>query len=314
MAIIPSIQNVNDGSGVYHWEQAFHPPSTVVNTFDESVDIAPTKTLTDVDVGDLVSQSVFRKQPQYQHKWGSVRKNHSIKMTDYVAIRHKSEKYVVHLPNLRAAWKFPSIDDTGQNFTITGDPVWMTTTWEENYTDDTLPGFIGQSYAPADLTEFQEQQAVQVEEVKAAVVADAYQTWDALTSRAELSQTLELITGLFKAARHPMQAYRNLVAKSNRDPKHISDLWLQYRYGIMPLIYDLLDYTKLLATVGFMFQTHRAQKFGALNIGPRITDEQMTFWEEDHSYRISATGKARYTSASMRALDQISFNPALTGW
>jgi murein DD-endopeptidase MepM/ murein hydrolase activator NlpD len=153
-----------------------------------------------------------------------------------------------------------------------------------------------------------------INRVQGRAVAGAYQTWDALTSAAELPKALKLFKELYKSARQPLKTIRRKMLATAKSPKHLSDTWLKYRYGIMPTVYEAQDILKFIAETGFIFKTDRAYRSESFKSDAQTYNDQCLYTEYEDTVRVAAVGKTRYETSLTKAFDQVSFNPFLTGW
>jgi hypothetical protein len=255
------------------------------------------------------------------HSFAEIVKSKQIKMTNRELWNSKMTTYLVKLPYQYARLVIPSNNVQGFQVPSFKQGEWQVRQFQVQGTMETIDQI---KYAPWDANTTWPAEAIAqmdddinsaVEETKRIVIADSYQTWDALTSAAELSKALKLFTRLLKGAVNPVRSFARLVSES-REPKKVAGRWLEYRYGIMPTILEIQDLMKLITEVGFAYKTSRSTRTGSLTLPTDAPDDAngVNITERQHDWRVSATGKARYGTSSLRALDQISVNPFLTGW
>lgn len=163
-------------------------------------------------------------------------------------------------------------------------------------------------------------------DVKSSCISDAFSGFDLLTNLAEAPESLELIISALKLAVNPLRGIRELrekYAKARRRGKthreahdEISSQWMQYRYGIMPIILSIKDAMELYDQLADEFSTSRAyQKIPYVESSkPLITGVNYFHQESTGSIRVSAVGKSRYSDPNLRLSDLITFNPFLTAW
>lgn len=154
------------------------------------------------------------------------------------------------------------------------------------------------------------------------VVSQMNSTYDLLTEIAEFSSTAELILGYLKKIRHPLKAYnaaKQKLQKSKLPEKELHDaltsLWMQYRYGIMPIVHSVNDAVKAMENSYANYRTVRKRKL----IGGSPADfsqEHMCLVDElSGQITVRATGKGRIDlSQGFRLAEQIKFNPITTAW
>lgn len=162
--------------------------------------------------------------------------------------------------------------------------------------------------------------ANKINQVKAAVVSDNLATFDLLTELAEGREALSFIASALSSIRNPLATFKRLREELSTGAgahKKITDLWMQYRYAIMPVVYSVQDAMDLYEKSKDIYKTSRAGGNHSISSDARPTkqNEDNFLYDQVHeSYRISATGKARYSLASLRFTDQISVNPFVTAW
>lgn len=165
------------------------------------------------------------------------------------------------------------------------------------------------------------------QEVMSDVVVALNSTYDALTDASELKETLKLIKALLDSAHHPLSAFRDLRSRilgngglNGRSVKaaykEISNLWMEYRYGIMPIVYSVQDALKLLDKQKAIYRTERGKRVIELSeFSPSVPSETCFYENLNGTITIRGTGKAMGSvEAALRAFDQISINPFKTAW
>jgi hypothetical protein len=265
------------------------------------------------DPGQLESSSNYMSEVPNGLPWSTIKKNGIIKMTNYDIGHDFVSKKLVRFPY--AVTHFASHPVSSQTwwYVYLQSPEFRTSTWKQQSPGDFN---FDPAFAPdvsPDSIDISDDVNNMVESVKRRVVADAYQTYDALTSAAEFPKALKLFSSLMKSARKPLQTIRSLL-HSARSPKESSQLWLKYRYGIMPTVYEIQDVMKLIKESGYMFKTSRSSQSKVFSTEPVTTDQQCWFRETEDTVRVGAVGKARFDSSSAKMFDQVSFNPSLTAW
>lgn len=166
------------------------------------------------------------------------------------------------------------------------------------------------------------------QEVMSDVIVALNSTYDALTDASEWKETLKLIKSLLDSVRHPLSAFRDLRSRIlNRQGnfngrsvkaiyKEVSDLWMEYRYGIMPIVYSVHDALELLDKQKAIYRTERGKRIIELSkFNPSVPREACFFENLNGTITIRGTGKAMGSvEGALRAFDQISINPFKTAW
>lgn len=274
------------------------------------------------DAGILTSSTgPVRSVSKNNQSWSAVKKANIIKMTDYSVYSSFLNKKLVTVPkriDRYAHGHLHYLSDIPYGLTV--DQVQYRSfpmSWDETITNEeidsmSLPHYGGTSSVDYDTLE----EAVNT--VKSRVIGDSYQQWDALTSAAEFSKSLKTVTRLIKAVSRPLQTINTIIRanklETSRQVKEVSSVWLEYRYGIRPIIFELQDMLKLIALSGFAFKTSRSTKMLDFNNEIIPPDVHCTYDEFIDTIRVGAVGKARYGSAATRVFNQTSFNVAKTAW
>nr|QIS88030.1 MAG: maturation protein [Christensen virus] len=140
--------------------------------------------------------------------------------------------------------------------------------------------------------------------------------WDMLTSLAEAKETVKFIADKLIAAAKLLLKLRHPSAFLGK-PKDIvekaSSNWLEYRYAIMPLVYEVEDIASALENLGRLYN----------KVSSKSTSEHEESiddgWQKDFDEVLvsySVTIKRRYDpSTILSATDQmVGFNPLVTAW
>lgn len=256
-----------------------------------------------------------------------------IKMTPLSKSTYESQDFLIRLP--RVSWEYGS--RSARNPTGSGktDPKRKTyfsghkllrSTYNEVYSFDTLverfsnvPRYFKDDY--------EEDLRLAKNSVMSNVVNDSYSNFDALTNLAEGKESLQLVLAALKAAVHPLRGVKDLIerykkararGKSHREANDdISGQWMQYRYGIMPLVLSIQDALELMSQKDDEFKTSRSKDvidLGGINRNILSSEPTYFFDRLVGSTTIRGTGKAQFDSSSLRLVDQITFNPFLTAW
>lgn len=165
-----------------------------------------------------------------------------------------------------------------------------------------------------------------LKDVSSQAVDRLHSTWDALTELAEAPEAIFMMINILKKARSPLKAVKELRTRYERARRKgkthleviddLSSQWLQLRYGIMPLVYSVMDIIELLEQEGNEFKTARA--FDSVSVPSSVpsvnSNGPYIYSVMSGSIDVRAVGKMRYGQESSRLRDQISINPFLTAW
>lgn len=159
----------------------------------------------------------------------------------------------------------------------------------------------------------------EVNNLMSRVVSDNLMTYDLFTDLAEARSSLKTLLSLLKAVRSPLQSYKKARAvlqskKATHD--ELTSLWMQYRYAIMPIIYGAQDAMDNFNNVSHVYKTSRGSVSIDLSKDSSMGNpkESFLFQKREGDISIRATGKARFSTATLRAIDQTSFNVLNTAW
>lgn len=144
------------------------------------------------------------------------------------------------------------------------------------------------------------------------VVSDARSQFDLLTEVAEIPSTLKGLLSIYKRLRNPISTFikrRNKILREN-DPASVkdllADLWLEFRYSIMPMVYSVQDIIDQHNLINISYESFRAQrKIYAVCDDPDV--------DININVTIRATGRNKY-DLSNRAVQTIGLNPFVTAW
>lgn len=155
---------------------------------------------------------------------------------------------------------------------------------------------------------------------KASVVSDLAKGYDLLTEIGEFSESARMILNLIESAKRPTELFKAAMKRYNHKPgtkmsKDLASAWLQYRYGIMPIVYSILDIIETSGAYNQRYKTSRSRETFELR-APLYRDMRFPHLidEGTHKVDISAVGKKRFVNGITRLLDQIQFNPLVTSW
>lgn len=161
--------------------------------------------------------------------------------------------------------------------------------------------------------------STQVEQVKSDVSTALHKRWDMMTDIFEGRETLTMIKGQLGAALSPLSSFKALRDKVHRKPfkgsdKFLRDKWLEYRYGILPLMLSIQDYQKLVDEKQHEYLTERSREsVGVTNSGspPNV---ECIYIKHFGTIDICGTGKARFVSPSSRLFAGMSLNIVNSLW
>lgn len=136
-------------------------------------------------------------------------------------------------------------------------------------------------------------------------------TLDLLTTLAELPETIQMIVDILKKVADLIVGYKKEIGhlgKILKDPKELSEkaasLWLQYRYGIMPLIYTVQGALEVLE------EQSKGVEFIDVKKKKTITSKVFTDIEVEQIHRVFI--KRRIVDFTVD--NSLLINPALTAW
>lgn len=154
------------------------------------------------------------------------------------------------------------------------------------------------------------------------LVSDSSSTLDLLTELAEVKDTISLITSTLSMLRRPLQSFTDArrrvnskVSVSDRAEK-IGELWLGYRYAVMPLIYTIQDAIKVLQQKDRVFGTSRsyAVEKSVSTYNPSLRHVKHLYDEGTITVTYRGTSKARFNTTAINIYSLLGFNPLRTGW
>lgn len=148
---------------------------------------------------------------------------------------------------------------------------------------------------------------------------------DVLTNVAELPKSLKTIKSLYEDIGVYTKRILSEIKKSNPKAKNFKDLsnelqnkWMEYRYGIMPMVYTIQDIEKTIRNQFISFKTGRSVISVDLAKKPPLFMGRLAHREAfdvvEGSLTIKAVCKAKFTNSLSSALYTIQANPFVTGW
>lgn len=153
-----------------------------------------------------------------------------------------------------------------------------------------------------------------IADVMEEVVSKLNSSYDPLTELAELRSSLELLHSMLKVAVNPISSFRYAIS-SIKDPKKLGDLWMTYRYGIMPIVYSIHDILETMRRIKLVYHTERSFRKLNKSMNTAVGVEAQIFEVLEYNVRISGTGKQKPSSVEfLRLIDNLSINPFKTAW
>jgi hypothetical protein len=242
--------------------------------------------------------------------FSEIRRSGRIKMTPYYKSSTKVRNFLFPLVRYKGLhdWR-ACLDEFGQ-FTH-GPRTTEHISWNEIY-DLTRYTSYTEFIKPSE--HWGDQVEVASQQLMSSIVSDAHNSLDLLTTLAEGKESLLTIMGLLRAAASPLRSFKQAV-KALKDPKSISDLWLQYRYGIMPIVLTIQDVMDKMEENGFSFDKKNRTTTLHIDSSPDIPNSGNSIYiSYNGSIKISAGYRASFSSGNLRALGKTAFNPLLTAW
>lgn len=270
-------------------------------TYDPSAVIPEKKTITYEPSVSIESTSKAKDEDSFK----KIVRSGTIKMTPLSNSETITRNKVIMLDQVNAVISFPHVSgDPSRNLGYQSHIA----KWIECFHWDrrpNVPEFIPVLEVP-DIES-------SVNAAKSSVISSAQSSFDALTTAAEGKEAIEMIVGALRAVRHPLTSFIN-AAKALKSPKEVSSLWLQYRYGIMPLVMTVKDALALLDQREAIFLTERSNENGNSNESSYDGPYTHIYAEDRHDFLVRGISKARYATSQLQLADQININPFLTGW
>lgn len=274
---------------------------------------------------DMPDDKLFEtpKPPKDTDRWSQIKKSGAIKMTPYARKKVKTRYYPVQTTKYAFQLGWPGCNQLNGT-TVYGPQVKAISMWSTNVVPSDLTGM-------PDLTVRENSDvpdtAAELNSLRSDVVASNLLTYDLLTELAEGKETAQMILGLIKAVRHPIQSFldfrRTLLKNGKLSPKLIKEAlekkWMEYRYAIMPLAYSVQDAMKLAKEKGDIYKTDRKSREFSYTVGSRPSSSQKSLYSwtrEEVKVRLSVVGRARFDPDELylRLFDQIGINPFVTAW
>lgn len=155
----------------------------------------------------------------------------------------------------------------------------------------------------------------QLEAAKSSVYAELFQAYNLGEDLAELKETLGSVTKLTKEAVNLILAARktlNSMFVKKTPLKQVSERWMEFRYGIMPIMYSIRDAATLSGDCG-RYRTARATVFSDIEVDEVENKPSVYFHDVGlHEERAMITAKGRWPSEELKRFDLININPLTT--
>lgn len=294
----------------------------------------------------VLDESLYVLEPT-EHTWKSpledresfneIRRSGRIKMTRYSRGKHTTRHYVgarKGLPLMRSdSWTVKvshwgaeptfwpgqvfSIDylpgyPPYQRYSFTAPPNSISYRINERFTLQSLSLPVYDLRLPIDYE-------TQVEQVKSDVSTALHKRWDVLTDVFEGKQTYTMIATMLKAAVNPLSSFNALRKKIRRKPfkgsdRFLRERWLEYRYGITPLMLSIQDASKLLDELKYEYVTERCKETVDVLNADTIPNVECIFIKHFGTVSVSATAKGRFENRPSRFGSGISLNIANSLW
>lgn len=282
------------------------------------------------------------KDPKHdKESFNKIRRSGSIKMTRYkvgkISTKHfwgtKEGTPIVLkagwaiMPTAKNSWEWQSFRDPGQYFVIdyagwVGEPYQRYTfRMPDNhfaYRINERFTLLSLSLRVYDLRDSLDC-TTEVEQLKSDLSTALHKRWDALTDLLEGRQTLTMLKGQLAAALSPLASFKALRDKIRRKPfkgseKVLREKWLEFRYGILPIMLSIQDYQKLQEEKEHEYLTERRRiSIGITNSGSPPNAECI-YIKHFGTIEINGTAKARFVNPSSRLFAGISMNIVNSVW
>lgn len=154
-----------------------------------------------------------------------------------------------------------------------------------------------------------------VESLKLSTYSQLRNGYDLLTDMAELKSSLSTLSSLNKRATNIL-THVPKVLRSKKLGSKAAGQWLEYRYGIMPIIYSIKDIVDLTNKVYDPFLSKRTRRVIPLEFDSResLNGDPLNYDIVVGTITVNVLCKAGFNSADSRLKHQLSINPFLTAW
>lgn len=240
-------------------------------------------------------------------KWSEIRKSGRIKMTAYYHKKVELNRFDIYLPRMSAAANVCRNDDqTNQSQGIATQSWEQLLIWNSSGVGAGQPINVGTLFTEA---------ARCRSRVAAALFDKVQSSYDPMTELAEFKQLVSFVRGLLEK----LTDILGIIKRKEYLSWSLADLWLAFRYALMPIVYSIGDIQRLVDQIG------RRQEFFVFRTGETISSSRPASIPEGLSCyqegtieirgvcrrRLSLRGELRGLQI---LLDRCSFNPIKTGW
>lgn len=242
-----------------------------------------------------------------------IKQSRLVKMTDYSRSRVVHDNLLGSVERCAVTLGWPSCDDGSW----IGDQVILVSEYTEQGDFDYWSTRVHSSASRSILPSYDSE----LNEVMSEVVRDNFTTYDILTDLAELGETLKLIISLLRAARRPLQSFRDLreqILRKGGGKDAVQQAWMSYRYGLMPIMYSMKDIVEHASKIGQKYKKSQSRRIitvsGSDDDRP---DLPIRIYEEvQGTITVSAYGRCLYDFGDFqdRLFDQLGINPFVTAW
>lgn len=252
----------------------------------------------------------------------AIKKSGVIKMSDYDVGKKVSTNFVVRIPRRADMFFRRGLYTTtkDQKSFFDRDDYLFDLTAPYRIVGDLshLRTLFAQSpYYPLDESQRSDVVQTAIADVMEDTVVRLNASYDPLTELAELRDSLELLHSLIKSAIHPIQALRSLSLKYKRsvDKSLWADAWMQYRYGIMPIIYSIHDVIETMKRSKLAYRTERVSRPLEWSATSQVGTGSQFYETLVSTVRVTGTGKVKASGSEiLRLIDNLSINPFKTAW
>lgn len=149
-----------------------------------------------------------------------------------------------------------------------------------------------------------------IEREKTAVWSELIRQYDLGAELGELHETIQYGLSILKAASKPLQTLSRL---RRIKPNDFADVWMSYRYALMPLVYSARDISELLAKKDNLYKTVR-RRFDAEIKNPKIPEESCFYTITHGGITANIMAKGRWDTSNLKMIGQVGLNPLTTAW
>lgn len=154
-----------------------------------------------------------------------------------------------------------------------------------------------------------------VKSLKLSTYSQLRNGYDILTDIAELPSSLSTVSSLVKRASNILTHVPKVLRSKKLDSKAAGQ-WLEYRYGIMPIVYSLKDIVDLTNKIYDPFLSKRSRRVIPLEFDSRVlpNGDPKNYDIVVGTITVNVLCKAGFNSADSRLRHQLTINPLLTAW